>query len=210
MMRTSARTPRPLRPYGRRPAAWAAACVLATAGLTGGAVLAGAVPAGAQADPACPAPAISGSTATVTCAFTGAAQSWTAPAGVSTATVTLDGGQGGNAPNSQFSPQQPGGKGATVVATIPVTAGDTYQVLAGGAAPGNGSEFGGFNGGGGANEVGGVPFIAGGGASDIALAGGELLVAGGGGGGGLEDGGLEDGGLGVGAPFGAEGVADLA
>ena len=40
----------------------------------------------------------SGQIVTCTFAFTGAAQSWTAPAGVATATVTLDGAQGGNAP----------------------------------------------------------------------------------------------------------------
>jgi hypothetical protein len=125
----------------------------------------------------------SGQTVTCTFAFTGAAQSWTAPAGVTTATVTLDGGQGGNAPASFF-PQQPGGKAATVVATIPVTAGDTYQVLAGGAAPGNGNEAGGFNGGGSGNFEGGVPNVSGGGggATDIALGTTELVVAGGGGG----------------------------
>ena len=118
-----------------RPAflSWPAGRLALAAPLAAGLALAAAViPAGmASAAPAAlPSNCTpSGSTVTCTFAFTGAAQSWTAPAGVSAATVTLDGGQGGNAPSSYF-PQQAGGKAATVVATIPVTAGVTYQVLA--------------------------------------------------------------------------------
>jgi len=180
-----------------RPAllSWPAGRLALAAPLAAGLALAAAViPAGmASAAPAAlPSNCTpSGSTVTCTFAFTGAAQSWTAPAGVSAATVTLDGGQGGNAPSSYF-PQQAGGKAATVVATIPVTAGVTYQVLAGGAAPGNGNEAGGFNGGGSGSGVSGIPNAegGGGGASDVRSPAADgsyplanrLLVAGGGGG----------------------------
>jgi hypothetical protein len=191
---------------GRRQAAWAAACVLAAAGLTGGAVLT-AGPAAAQAPPACGAPVLSGTTATVTCAYTGSAQSWTAPTGVTAATVTLDGAQGGSGAGTSFTPHSPGGLGATVTAVIPVTAGDIYQVLVGGAAPGDGTEAGGFNGGGygGGDEIGDVPELAGGGggASTLSLGTDVLAVAGGGGGAGGNGSGIGPGG--AGGPAGGAG-----
>jgi hypothetical protein len=144
--------------------------------------------------PALPASAASGACTTsgdqVTCTFTvtGAAQSWTPPAGVSAATVILDGASGGAGAGISFSPHEPGGNGATVTATIPVMAGEAYQVLVGGAAPGDGNESGGFNGGGtgGSGGKGNVGFVAGGGggASTFALGSAVLAVAGGGGGGG--------------------------
>jgi hypothetical protein len=63
------------RPPGERIAAWSAASLLA------GGVLA------ADTGPACPAPVINGTTATVTCQYTGGSQYWTVPAGVTQATL---------------------------------------------------------------------------------------------------------------------------
>jgi len=188
VLQNAADRPRP--PVGR-PAA-ATACVLAAAALAGGgAILGAAAPAGAQptTTPSCQAPVTVGNTATVTCPFTGAAQSWTVPAAVTQATFTVDGAQGGSAYPLGSNPAQPGGKGATVTVTLRVTRGATYQVMVGGSPQGDGNEEPGFNGGG----RGGAGFPAeagsrlwqaggGGGASDIALGTSVLVVAGGGGG----------------------------
>src|SRR5262245_51516179 len=78
--------------------------------------------------------------ATCTFSFTGAAESWTVPAGVSSATFDVFGAKGGAA-GAQ------GGKGAEVKATISVTPGETLHVVVGGAG-GKSSGPGGFNGGG--------------------------------------------------------------
>jgi hypothetical protein len=157
-----------------RPAGLALAAALGAAGLVAG------VPAG-------PAGAASGGCATsgtqVTCTFTetGAAQTWTVPAGVTSATFTLYGAEGG-ASDSDV----PGGLGAKVTATLPVTAGTVLQVNAGQAgALNSGASFGG--GGSSGGDAGG-----GGGASDVRSPAADgsypladrLLVAGGGGGGG--------------------------
>ena len=127
-----------------------------------------------------------------TCVFgpTGAAQTWTVPAGVTEATFDVSGARGGQSVPAPAS--QPGGMGGTATATISVSAGSTYQLVVGGAGIRTSA---GFNGGG----VGGAPGGAaagggGGGASDVrsgscaaTLACGladRILVAGGGGGGG--------------------------
>ena len=109
--------------------------------------------------------------------FTGTAQTWTVPAGVTEATFDLHGAQGENF----LEPQGIPGLGGRATATIAVTPGASIQVNVGG----QGAAFGaaGFNGGGGgAFGAGG----GGGGASDIRVGGNELddrvLVAGGGGG----------------------------
>jgi hypothetical protein len=113
---------------------------------------------------------------TVTCTFdySGAAQTWTAPAGVTEATFDLYGAQGQNVFCCNI-PRSVGGKGGRVRATLVVVPGATYQVLVGGRNR--------FNGGGWGRGVG----ANGGGASDVrsgtfGLAD-RLLVAGGGGGG---------------------------
>ena len=156
------------RAISRQLARAGTACVLAVSAAALTAASAG--QAATKVMPACPAPAISGATATVTCSYTGAAQYWTVPAGVTQATFTLYGASGGSI-------SQPGGSGAEVTGTLPVTPGSVLQVNAGQAD----SAFGGGGGGGGGNG--------GGGASDIrdgayTLAD-RLLVAGGGGGGGI-------------------------
>ncbi|WP_166376057.1 Ig domain-containing protein [Aeromicrobium phragmitis] len=177
----------------------AAVCALAT--LAGTGAPAEAAPA---SDPECTA-----TTCTVGFAHTGGEQFWTVPAGVTQATVTLRGASGGAGAGSSFTPNPPGGAGAEVVATIPVTAGTTYQVRVGGAAPGYGSQAGGYNGGGGGRFIGNVHDLAGGGGGASDLRSGDytladrLLVAGGGGGGGAN--GRGTGPSGMGGPAGGAG-----
>jgi hypothetical protein len=111
---------------------------------------------------------------TVTCTFnyTGAAETWTVPGGVTSATFDLYGAGG---LYSGYS-----GKGGRVRATLAVVAGTSYQILVGG---GNGFNGGGLGGRSNGIPVGGSP---GGGASDVRLSpytlAERLLVAGGGGG----------------------------
>jgi hypothetical protein len=130
----------------------------------------------------------SGSQVVCTFEYTGAAQSWTVPDGVSQATFDVFGAQGGSEPSGK-----PGGLGGEATATIAVNPGDTLQVNVGGAG-GNGTTTqrgpGGFNGGASGGSPGGS-FGApagggGGGASDVrsgafGLAN-RIIVAGGGGG----------------------------
>lgn len=151
------------------------ATVLGGAGLAGSLALAG--PALAQSTPACPAPVITGTTATVTCSYTGAAQYWTVPVAVSQATFTLYGAEGGTSIYSTA-----GGLGAQATGTLPVTPGAVLQVNVGqGGSLNTGQTFGG----GGASGDDGT---SGGGASDIRSGSygltDRLLVAAGGGGGG--------------------------
>jgi len=144
----------------------------------------------ATVDLGCPA-TVNAGVATCTFSFTGAAQTWTVPTGVTSIQATLVGGAGGVSASDLFPTQhRAGGKGAQLGVTMPVTPGETLQVNVGGGAPGHGRDVGGWNGGGGSGFFGGVPNLAGGGggASDIrrgafALAD-RVVVAGGGGGGG--------------------------
>jgi hypothetical protein len=115
----------------------------------------------------------------VTCVFleAGSAQTWTVPPGITKATFTLYGAQGGH---GDFSGAP--GVGAKVAATLRVTAGTMLQVNVGqaGASNGHSQTFGG----------GGSGSTSGGGASDIRTPASDgtypvlnrLLVAGGGGG----------------------------
>jgi hypothetical protein len=157
-----------------------------------------------------------GTVTTCVFAYTGAAQKWTVPAGVTQATFDVYGATGGTAAISNT----PGGAGGGVTATLPVSAGSTYQLVVGGAgtdngrAPSeragaglNGGGAGGNDGGSGEGDGGG-----GGGASDVrsgscaaTLACGleaRILVGGGGGGGGAW---LTPGGGNAGNPTGAPG-----
>ena len=134
-------------------------------------------------------------------AATGAAQTWTAPDGISSVFVDATGGAGDTYPCITIS--QPGGKGATELATLPVVGGQTYQVNVGGS-----GASGGWNGGGaGADSCGGT----GGGASDIRNGGfglaDRVLIAGGGGGGAGGTGGAggQVGGSGGGSYYGGGG-----
>jgi len=190
---------RALRPAARR-AGWAAAGALAALGLAG---LAGTVPASAQAaGPACGTPVVTGTTATVTCHYTGGAQYWTAP-GNTPATFTVYGAQGGG---------QAGGLGARVTATLQVTAGTVYQVNVGQAGQVNAGAFGGGAAGGSGNH----PGYGGGGASDVRSPAADgsypladrLLVAGGGGGAGAAGESCSETGSCSGVGSGAGGPAD--
>ena len=107
--------------------------------------------------------------------FTGAQQTWTVPAGVTSVNVNVQGAQGGNTSWGTA------GLGGRVQATVPVTPGQTIIINVGGQGT---TSTAGWNGGGqpyGCGCVGG-----GGGASDIRIGGNALanraIVAGGGGG----------------------------
>ena len=63
---------------------------------------------------------------TITFAFSGAAETWTVPPGVTQATFDLYGAQGTRAGVDA------GGKGGRVTATLNVTPGTAYQILVGG------------------------------------------------------------------------------
>lgn len=183
----------------------AAACALAF--LPGAAGSAQAAPA-AEGEPE---PVCTASGCTVEFTFTGGEQYWTAPAGVTRATVTLQGGSGGEGGGPSFEGHAPGGAGAEVVATIPVTPGSTYQVRVGGAGHGDGQQAGGYNGGGGGDTYGNTHPLAGGGGGASDLRSGaytltdRLVVAGGGGGGGGN--GRGDGPAGDYGPLGGTGGA---
>lgn len=104
--------------WRHRLLAVAASSALAAGGLT---VVAGP----ASADGVCAAPVVTGSTTTITCSA-GGTGSITVPDSVSSGVVTLDGAGGGNAGDGT-----PGGKGALLVATVPVTPGQTFNVTVG-------------------------------------------------------------------------------
>jgi VCBS repeat-containing protein len=159
------------------------------------------VPSGiAYADRTC---VPSGSDVVCTFSYTGAAQTWTVPDGVTQATFDVSGAQGGS--NTRH--DAPNGVGGMAHATIAVTPGDKLQINVGGAgadgtigAPNAivAGGAGGFNGGaagGSANGIGGGSGESGGGgggASDIRTGAfkldDRLIVAGGGGGAGAATG----------------------
>ncbi|WP_330177520.1 IPT/TIG domain-containing protein [Streptomyces sp. NBC_01498] len=117
-MSLTAALPRPRHRWRHRLLAVAATSALAAGGLT---VLA--TPASAAG--VCAEPVVTGATTTITCSA-GGTGSATVPDNVSSAVVTLDGAGGGNANDGA-----PGGKGAHVVATIPVAPGQTFNVVVG-------------------------------------------------------------------------------
>lgn len=115
--------------------------------------------------------------------YTGGSQTWTVPCGVTSVTITAEGGAGGSGAvggNGSFGGV--GGNGSSVSGTFTVTPGDVLNVFVGGAGA---TPTGGYNGGGagGSQNAGG-----GGGASDVRVNGTALtdriIVAAGGGGGG--------------------------
>lgn len=127
--------------------------------------------------------AVGFSQTTVTYNYTGAVQTYTVPACVTSITVDVYGAQGGNA-----SVGGTGGLGGYVTGTLPVTPGDVLYIYVGGQN--------GYNGGGDGGQDGNTVFSgspgalapSGGGASDIRIGGitvnDRVVVAGGGGGGG--------------------------
>ncbi|HEX6164408.1 MAG TPA: glycine-rich protein [Vicinamibacterales bacterium] len=143
--------------------------------------------------------------------FTGAAQTFTVPAGVTQVNITAYGAQGGAGAGAGPA----GGLGGSVTARITVTPGEVLQVNVGGAgAAGAGGGAGGFNGGGAAG-AGAVQGGGGGGASDVrqggvALANRVVVAAGGGGSGPVGTGGTGGAGGGLNGSNGTAGTAGAA
>jgi hypothetical protein len=146
----------------------------------------------------CPGSTFSGGKETITFCFTGAAQTWTVPAGVTSATFSVSGAQGGAGGAGGGA----AGLGGRAVATRAVAPGSTITIVVGGQgvmppSPDSCATVGGaggFNGGaiGGAAPAGGVNCAGsgGGGASDVRIGGNALanrVVVGGGGGGASHD-----------------------
>jgi hypothetical protein len=141
---------------------------------------------------ACP-PGATCSCATNRCsatfAFSGAAQPFTVPAGVTQVTIAAYGAAGGG---STCRGSSAGGNGGLTLATVPVTPGETLTVTVGGYGDcqligGVITQVAGFNGGGLGGSGGYGTGAAGGGASDVRRGSGlanRIIVAGGGGGGG--------------------------
>ena len=138
----------------------------------------------------------SGGVTTLTFCFTGAAQSWTVPAGVHSAKFTVLGAAGGAGANNGQVPTA-GGLGGRAVATLAITPGATITIVVGGHGgtppapdgcpnPSVGGA-GGFNGGaiGGGATGNNCAGSGGGGASDVRIGGSRMVVGGGGGGGSL-------------------------
>jgi Glycine rich protein len=133
------------------------------------------------------APVCGGGTCTETFTFTGGAQTWTVPDGVTSATFDVQGAQGGGFDGdfaNCLGVTLDGGKGGKATGTFAVTPGATLQVNVGGQGGGCSTSgislAGGFNGGGPGGNTGG------GGGSDVrsgsyAFAD-RIIVAGGGGG----------------------------
>ena len=124
--------------------------------------------------------------ATASFSYTGAAQTWTVPAGVTQVTLELRGAQGGGSYNCSSERQEDGGLGGLTQGTLTVTPGQVLNLYVGGQAPDVGNVTpapGGFNGGGDGGQYG----AGGGGATDVRVGGSALAnrvaVAGGGGGG---------------------------
>ncbi len=118
------------------------------------------------------------STVTNTFAYTGGAQTFTIPAGVSSVTISASGAQGGNTAYT-------GGLGGNATGSFTVTPGQVLNLYVGG--QGAAATTGGFNGGGnGGTGSSGNFGSGGGGASDVRVGGtaliNRILVAGGGGG----------------------------
>lgn len=104
--------------------------------------------------------------------FSGAPEHWTVPEGVTHVDITTQGAGG------YFDSDSDGGFGARVEGTIPVTPGDEFTLVVGGAGE---LSVGGFNGGGDGGE-GLRPGGGGGGATSVAVNGELVQIAGGGGG----------------------------
>lgn len=131
---------------------------------------------------------------TVEFGYTGYEDTWFAPSGVSTLTLTVEGAQGG----------YNGGLGAKLTVTVAVSTGDPVTFKVGGRPP-KGS--GGWPGGGDAGYTNQVCWGGGGGYTEVSVAGQLVAIAGGGGGDGCSTAGGGGGGLaGIdGSSFGAAG-----
>jgi hypothetical protein len=138
------------------------------------------------------------STTTVSFSYTGSAQSWTVPAGVSSITVDMAGGAGAGYPTLG-----PGGSGGRVQGSVVVSPGEVLEVYVGGEGEffaggvnGSSGEYGGGSGAAGRGNGDGAG--GGGAASALVIASGTPLAIAAGGGGGTEYAGVDggaDGGL---------------
>ena len=124
--------------------------------------------------------------ATASFSYTGAAQTWTVPAGVTQIALELRGAQGGGSYPCSGAREDDGGLGGLTQGNLAVTPGQVLNLFVGGQAPDVGNVTpapGGFNGGGDGGQWG----AGGGGATDVRVGGTALAdrvaVAGGGGGG---------------------------
>ena len=124
--------------------------------------------------------------ATASFSYTGAAQTWTGPAGVTQIALELRGAQGGGSYPCSGAREDDGGLGGLTQGNLAVTPGQVLNLFVGGQAPDVGNVTpapGGFNGGGDGGQYG----AGGGGATDVRVGGTALAdrvaVAGGGGGG---------------------------
>ena len=122
-----------------------------------------------------PTPLAAQSGNTITFNFTGAAQSFIVPAGITSLGIDAVGASGLGIPNNA------GGSGGRVLATLPVAPSETLTIVVGGNGA-LGPSGGGFNGG---AAGGGPDGRGGGGASDIRRGSARVIIAGGGGGEGL-------------------------
>jgi hypothetical protein len=118
--------------------------------------------------------------------YTGSAQTFTVPQGVSSVKIKVWGAKGGGATPCSGPNEDDGGLGGYAIGDLAVTPGQVINIYVGGFPglnTGNGFQAGGYNGGG----SGGTYAAAGGGASDVRVGGNTLndrvIVAGGGGGG---------------------------
>jgi hypothetical protein len=119
----------------------------------------------------CPA-AMTGGSWVVTCPYIGAPQTFRVPAGFTSVSLFLRGGQGGGPDDNPDSGN--GGAGGETWATFPVSPGETLTIVSGGQ-----GSVGGYGGGG----TGGMYAGSGGGGSFVYDQAGQLLAAAGGGGG---------------------------
>jgi hypothetical protein len=120
-----------------------------------------------------------------TFSFTGAMQTFTVPAGVTSVNILAKGAEGGGSEDCGLTVTVDGGLGGTATGNLAVIPGQVLNIFVGGKPTTNlgGNSPGGYNGGGGAGQYGGP----GGGASDVRVGGialgDRVIVAGGGGGG---------------------------
>jgi len=149
--------------------------------------------AGAVAAEAADTSCVSG-ICTVSFEYTGDAEQWLVPAGVTSVTATVSGGSGGSATSDDeplTGSSSRGGLGGVLQATVPASAGEKFTIVVGGAGQDGVSSYtatpaaGGYGGGGkaGKKNMPGPLGSGGGGGGSFLFAGGSLVLAAGGGGG---------------------------
>ncbi len=159
------------------------------------ALLAGAlVLGGAQSASAVTTSCIATVDCTATFDSTGAAQTFTVPAGVTSITAIIDGAQGGGSVFNGWATVSAGGNGGETIVDTAVSPGDVLTLVVGAAAEavnvsGSGNASGGYGGGGDGRSTTYGSSAGGGGGSFLFSNSGTLIAAAGGGGGGGNNGG---------------------